>query len=221
MLVYRVAFPLFSAAANDKERLRRGVRLAVRSIMLVNVPVMLGLMVTADKVIPIMFGPQWSESIPFLKVLCLVGLLQPLQVINLNVLKALGYSNIFFRLEILKKVVGTTFILIGIRYGVMGLAWGMVASSVVAFWINAYYTKYFLNYGILKQMVDLLPIILIAMIMVMSLSYTSSRYIGSNFDSLLVDIFTGMAVYLILSLVFNYKSIKLLIDMLQKKKISP
>jgi len=221
LLVYRVAFPLFSAAATDKERLKRGVRLAVHSIMLVNVPVMLGLMVTADKVVLIMFGPQWSEAIPFLEILCLVGVMQPLQVINLNVLKALGYSNLFFRLEILKKVVGTVFILIGINYGVLGLAWGMVVSSVVAFWINAYYTKYFLNYGVLKQVVDILPIILISIIMVACIGYVSSIYVGSDFERLLVDIFVGIAVYLILSLMFNYKAIVLFINILQKKKVSP
>jgi O-antigen/teichoic acid export membrane protein len=127
----RVIFPVFSAAAGDTERLRNGVRLSVQTMMLIQLPMMFGLMATAENCIYVLFGERWLSVAPILQVLCIAGMFWPLQVINLNVLKAQGHSDLFFRLEIVKKIVGIISLLIGSFYGVMGIAWCQVAYSLV------------------------------------------------------------------------------------------
>lgn len=161
----RVAFPIFSAASADKAQLYRGVRLSVRGMMLLNAPVMLGLAAVAQPLVITLLGARWAPAAPILQVLCLGGILWPLHVINLNVLMAQGHSRLFFRLEVIKKALGIVLLLGGAALGVMGVAWSMVLFSVLAFFINAFYTGRYLNYGALAQARDVAPILCISALM--------------------------------------------------------
>lgn len=130
-----MAFPVFSAAADDKVKLRRGMRLAVRNIMFVNIPMMLGFAVVAEPVVLVLFGEQWLPVVPIFQVLCLGSLFWPLHVINLNVLVAQGHSNLYFRLEIINKVLGCSFLLVGV---VFWSNWYCLESSCVLFFCFCY-----------------------------------------------------------------------------------
>ena len=161
----RVAFPMFSAAAQDKAQLRRGMQLSIRGMMLLNVPMMLGIAAVAEPLVRVLFGAQWLLAVPILRVLCLAGVLYPLHAINLQVLLAQGHSRLMFRLEVIKKVLGVALIGAGAFYGVMGIAWSQVAFSVVAVAINTHYTRRFIDYGAASQMGDLVPIVCVASLM--------------------------------------------------------
>jgi O-antigen/teichoic acid export membrane protein len=158
----RVAFPIFSAAAGDVPQLRRGVQLALRGMMLINVPMMLGLAAVAEPLVLTLFGAQWSAAIRVLQILCLGGVFWPLHVINLNVLIAQGQSRLFFRLEILKKLIGFPLLAAGTFWGVIGIAWVSVAFAALAFVINSHYTERFLSYGLQQQVRDFLPVVAIS-----------------------------------------------------------
>ncbi|WP_268117737.1 MOP flippase family protein [Methylobacter sp. YRD-M1] len=220
LLVYRVAFPLFSAAANDHERLKRGVVIALRGIMFLNVPIMLGLMVTADKVVPVLFGEQWTPAVPLLQVLCLAGLFWPLQAINLNVLKALGHSHLFFRLEVIKKVLGTLLILGGLYFGTMGLAWSQVIFSVVAFGINTFYTGKYLQYGVWNQILDFLPATIISITMAVAVFYAGQVINLSTNHLLLAQVALGIFVYWSLCSVCRITAYQDIMNVLMKRKIA-
>lgn len=203
----RVTFPIFSAAANDKEQLRRGMRLALRSIMLINVPMMLGLMAMADHVIPTVFGAQWLPAVTIVQVLCLAGILWPLHVINLNVLMAQGHSRLFLRLEIAKKIIGSLLIVCGSYYGVLGLAWSQVAFAVVAFLINVHYSKIYLDYGATQQTLDFLPALLVAGLMA-GVVYWLGRFAEWPVPFVLVaQIVVGLGVYLAGCKVFRVQAL--------------
>lgn len=220
MLMYRVAFPLFSAAANDNDRLKRGMVIALRGIMFLNVPIMLGLMVTADKVVPVLFGEQWTPAIPLLQILCLAGILWPLHVINLSVLKALGHSHLFFRLEILKKILGTLLIIGGLYYGIMGLAWSQVAFGVLAFWINAFYTRKFLKYGVWSQLFDFLPVTLIASIMAIAVFYAGQVINLPTIGLLSAQVAIGVFIYWGLCSVFKVAAYRDILAILMRGKVA-
>jgi teichuronic acid exporter len=217
MLLYRVAFPLFSAAASDYQRLRRGMVIALRGIMFLNVPMMLGLMVTADTLIPVLFGGQWTPSVPILQVLCLAGVLWPLHVINLSVLKSLGHSHLFFRLEIIKKILGVSFILGGLQYGIMGLAWSQVVSGMTSFWINAFYTRKFLNYGVWNQVLDFLPVTVISIIMAVTVFYAGQVINLSINGLLLAQIAIGVFLYWGLCSTFKVAAYQDILNILKRR----
>lgn len=207
MLMYRVAFPLFAATINDQKRLRRGVMIAIRGVMFLNVPIMLGMIVTCDKLVPIIFGQQWLPSVPILQVLCLSGALWPLHVINLNVLKALGHTNLMFRLEILKKILGLVFILVGFSYGIMGLAWSQVVFGVVAFWINSFYTERFLNFGFIKQFKEIFPVFIASGLMAVGVYQLDIVLIQPLGYKLGIEIVFGVLLYVLFGILLRLKSI--------------
>ena len=158
----RVALPAFVEAVHDKDQLHRGVRLALRSTMLINVPMMLGLAALAEPLVLTVFGPAWLPSAPILEILCLGGLLWPAQVINVNILMAQGHSHPLLRLEVVKKTLGMMLLAIGALHGVTGIAWSQVAFSLLAFFMNSSYTKRYLGYGPIAQIRDFLPTILVS-----------------------------------------------------------
>jgi O-antigen/teichoic acid export membrane protein len=167
-ILHRVALPVFSAAAADKAQLARGMRKMLKMIMLINIPVMLGLMVVAEPLVITLIGEKWLPSVPILQVLCLGGVIWPLHVINLNVLMAQGYSNLFFRIEVVKKTIGVVAIVLASFYGILAMAWSQLLVSVLCFLINAHYTGVFLDYSAWKQTRDLLPYLAVSVLMALA-----------------------------------------------------
>jgi len=111
-IISRVALPIFSAEQNNKELLRAGLRKAITMVMMLNIPAMLGIAVTARLLVLIVFGEKWLPCVEYLQILCLGGIFLPLHVLNLNVLTAQGHSNLFFRLELIKKISALPYLLL-------------------------------------------------------------------------------------------------------------
>lgn len=205
-MLSKVAFPIFSEASSDKAKLRRGVQTAIRGIMLVNIPIMLGLAATAESVLRVVYGEPWVPAAPILEILCLAGLWWPLHVLNLNVLKAQGHSNLFFRLEIIKKIIGTVFLLVAVPYGAIGIAWSQASFSFMAFFINAYYSGVFLQYGPIAQFRDFLPVLLISTLMAVSVHLIQHYDLKSNGLLLAAQVCTGVCLYLLSCYLFRVKA---------------
>ena len=198
-ILARVAFPIFSARAQDHDRLRHGTRMAVRGMMLINIPMMLGISIVAEPLILTLFGAQWLPSVPILQVLCLAGIFWPLHVINLNVLMAQGHSNLFFRLEVLKKLLSTGLLIIGSTYGVIGIAWSQVASSLMCFGINSYYTGKHLKYGPLSQSRDYAPTLLASLPMVAAMHWLGTQLTMPPILQLLTIMTTGVFLFILIA----------------------
>lgn len=154
-IAQRVAYSAFSSVAGDKARLVRGLRQAQAITMFINIPVMVCVIVLAEPLVLTLFGEQWLPCVPMLQVLGLGGILWPLHILNLNVLKAQGYSDLKFRIEVIKKVMAISLTVAASYYGVMAIAWAQVALSISGYFINTHYTKVLLAYSGLNQLRDL------------------------------------------------------------------
>jgi O-antigen/teichoic acid export membrane protein len=158
----RVALPVFSESAGNRAALRAGARTATNSLMLLNVPLLLGVAVVAEPLVRILFGDAWSDTVPLLQILCLAGTLWPLHVINLQVLLAEGRSRLFLRLEVAKKLIGLVLLALASTFGLAAIAWSQVVFGLIAFLINAHYSRRFLDYGAVAQLRDVVPIFVAA-----------------------------------------------------------
>ncbi|MBC2693793.1 MAG: lipopolysaccharide biosynthesis protein, partial [Desulfobacteraceae bacterium] len=175
-IVSRVTFTVFSSVQDDKPRLKRGVRKALTMLVMINFPMMIGLAIVAKPLVMVLLTEKWALCIPYLQFLCIAGMLYPLHVINLNVLVAQGRSDLFFRLEILKKIMIVIAIAVTYRWGIIAMIYGQIATSCLAYFLNAYYTGKMLDYPIAEQIQDLMPSLALAGIMgsgVYSLKYVS------------------------------------------------
>ncbi len=168
--IARVAFPALSTMSHDPKQIHDAMRLGLQSTMLINAPAMLGLAAVAEPFIVTLYGGAWRPAVPLLQILCLGGVLMPLHVLNLQMLMAIGRSDLFFRLELVKKLVGVPILIAASLLGVMGLAWGLVTTGVVALLINTSQTRKLIGYGVWRQLADVAPSIMLAAVMAAMLS---------------------------------------------------
>lgn len=202
-IITRVAFPIFAAAHSDKELLRTGLRKAIKMVMMLNIPVMLGMAVTARVLVLVLFGKQWLPCVQYLQILCLGGIFWPLHVLNLDILTAQGHSNLFFRLEVIKKVVGIFILGTACFFGISAIAWSTVVFGVIAFGINAHYSGLFLNYGTVPQMLDLLPYLAASLIMAFCVWSASMLPLQAPLLLLSAQVIIGVASYTLVCFSFR------------------
>jgi O-antigen/teichoic acid export membrane protein len=169
----------------------------------------------ASSLIGFIFGEKWLPSIPYFQILCLAGMLFPLHAINLNILQVKGRSDLFLKLEIIKKAIFTLTIVIVLllKLGIIGLIWGMVANSYIAYYINALYSKKLISYSIKDQIKDILPSFLLSFTMGVIVYITGILMPGGDLIKLLVQTLIGFTVYIGLSKLFKIKELDIVKDL--------
>ena len=156
-VIQRVTYPILSEMQDDHERLREGYRRVIRLTMLITFTLLAGMAASARTLVLCLVGEKWLPCVPFLQLLCVMGMLYPLHAINLNMLKVQGRSDLFLRLEIIKRVLAVGPLLLGIFVGIYWMLVGNIVVSLMAYWLNAYYSGPFIGYSIWSQVKDILP----------------------------------------------------------------
>ncbi|WP_281777525.1 lipopolysaccharide biosynthesis protein [Croceibacter atlanticus] len=215
--IQTVTYPILSKAKNEPQRLKNAYRKIIIATSFVIFPITIAMGLLAKPLILVAIGEQWVDAIPFLQILCVSGVLYHLHAINLNILKVLGRSDLFLKLEIIKKINITIAILIGINFGIWGLLIASVISSYIALLINMYYTNKHIDYSYANQFSDLLPIFLQTIPMVLAI-YAITLILGNNHILILIlSTVLGIIVYLGTAILFKSKSLKSIIDVLGTK----
>jgi O-antigen/teichoic acid export membrane protein len=156
-IVQRVSYPVLSKMQDDKERLKQAYRLVIKVTMLVSFVFMFGLAGCAKQFIYVLIGEQWLPCVGYLQILCFSMALYPLHSLNLNMLQVQGRSDLFLKLEIIKKCIAVIPLLLGIFVDIYWMLGGSVIVGWIAYYLNAYYSGPYLNYGVWAQIKDLLP----------------------------------------------------------------
>lgn len=162
--IQRVSFPVLSSIQDNPEKLKQAYRKLIINTMMATFALMLGLAATAKSVIIISIGLKWEPVIPYLQLLCFSGMLYPLHAINLNIINVKGRSDLFLKLEVIKKIIAVPVLILGILWGVYALLIGMIVTSVIAYFLNSYYSAKLIDYPTREQLADILPLLLISMI---------------------------------------------------------
>ena len=136
-VVQRVSYPVLSSIQEEPERLREAYRKVIKITMLITFACMLGLAAVAKPLILILIGEKWLPAVYFLQIICFSGMLYPLHAINLNILQVKGRSDLFLKLEIIKKIIAVGPIVVGIAYGIECMLWGSVLTSFIAYFLNS------------------------------------------------------------------------------------
>lgn len=195
----RVVFPMFSAATGTPAVLRRGKQFAVRSMMLLNIPMMLGLAALAVSFVRTVFGTQWLPAAPVLRVLCIAALLTPLHMINTQLLLAHGRSRLLFRIEVMKKLLGAGLMAVAAPFGLLGIAWSQVVYSVASFVLITRFTAPMVDYGAGKQLRDSAPAFAIGVAMAALVSWLDHVWAASSPLKLVVLSITGAVFFVSVS----------------------
>ena len=156
-VVQRVSYPVLSSIQDDRQRLKFAYQRVIKTIMLPTFVLMLGMAACADSMIYVLIGKQWLECVPMLQIICTYGMMYPLHSLNLNMLQVQGRSDLFLKLEIIKKTIAVVPLLIGIFVNIYWMLIGTLLTNLISYYLNAFYSGPFLNYSIKEQVRDILP----------------------------------------------------------------
>lgn len=206
VMINQVTFPVFSSVQDDPHRLKRGVRKILTMLALINFPLMAGLAIVAKPMVLVLFTEKWLPCVPYLQLLCVVGMLYPVTSTNMNVLNSQGRSDLFFRLEVLKKIFFVFSIAITYHWGIIVMIYGQIALACFSYLLNAYYSGKIINYPIFEQIRDLVPSLLLTAIMSVGVYLLNYMPIYNQFAMLSVQIITGILLYTAICYIFRISS---------------
>ena len=194
-VVQRVSYPVLSSIQEDKVRLKSAYKKVIKVTMLVTFVLMLGLAAVAKPMILVLVGKQWLPCVPFLQIICFNMMLYPLHALNLNMLQVQGRSDLFLRLEILKKIIGVGPLLLGIFIDIYWMLIGSVFTGIISYYLNAYYSGPYLKYSISSFLIAL----------TMSLPVHVLSYLSvSPFILLPIQIIVGLVLFIVICEVTHY-----------------
>ena len=202
-VILRVTLPVFSMIQDDPERVKRGMKKAMMTLALVNFPLMIGLAIVARPMVLVLLTEKWAHSIPYLQLLCVVGLMYPLQGANLNILTALGRSDLYLRVQTVNKLLIAINIAVTWQWGIIAMITGQLIISFVSYFLNAYYNKKLLNYSFLEQVKDIFPYFLNALLMGVGVYLITYMPIQNQIILLVSQILIGGTLYILLCQIFR------------------
>ncbi|HCS76090.1 MAG TPA: flippase [Clostridiales bacterium] len=208
--IQSVMLPTLSAHQDNKLRLKQMVRRSILTSSFLIFPMMIGLAIVAEPLVDIILTEKWLPAVPFLQLFCISYALIPIHTANLQAINALGRSDIFLKLEIIKKVISLIILIISMPFGVYAIALGVVISGIISSFINAHPNKQLLDYSYKEQWEDIIPALLISVLMG-AIVYLFNLLNLLSWQKLLFQILTGIIVYVCLAKIFKIESYSYLI----------
>lgn len=212
-----VLLPTMSNEQDNHVRVKDMTRRAIKISTYIMAPLMIGLAFCARPIVQLVLTDKWLPCVPYLQIFCVSYLFWPIHTANLNAIKAMGRSDLFLKIEIIKKFIGMILLIITMNISVMAMAYSLLISGLISQIINSWPNRYLLKYSYINQIKDILPNIVIALIMggfVYFISYLNLPILVS----LVVQILSGGIIYLILSILTKNDSFIYLINILKSRK---
>lgn len=215
-IMQRVTFPVLCSIQGERERLRTAYRKFIKISAYIVFPMMTGLAAVAYPFIITVLGEKWTFTASLLQIICFSGMWYPVHAINLSLLKVEGRSDLFLKLEIIKKVYGIIILCITVPMGLKAMCAGGIFGCFIGLIINTYYTKKLINVGFIMQMRDLFPTFAISLIMFVIVRLIVNT-MGTGILSLATGILAGAIIYISASIIFKLEEFTELWKIIRKK----
>lgn len=211
-----VLLPTMSKSQDDPARVKQMTRRAIKTSTYIMAPLMMGIAFCADTIVGLILTDKWMPCVPFLQVFCITYMFYPIHTANLNAIKAMGRSDLFLILEIMKKAIGLIVMFSTIWFGVMVMAYSLLFTSVVSQVINSWPNKKLMKYSYLEQIKDIMPGILIAVFMGVCVKLIEFLPFGLPLVvTLILQIIVGITIYVLLSKLFKLESFEYLLGIVK------
>lgn len=214
--IQAVIFPALSAHQDNISAVKDMVRRAIKSSSFLIFPMMIGLAVVAEPLVKILLTDKWLPAVPFIRTFCLSYSLWPIHTANLQAINALGRSDIYLYLELIKKTIGIVIIIITVLMGnIMAIAWGVLINGTISSFINAFPNKKLLKYSYIEQIKDILPFILLSLFMGISV-YCLTFLLTDVWLLLTAQILGGVIIYFAAAKLLRFESLKYITDIVKE-----
>lgn len=216
-VVQNVTFPVLCQIKNDDVTLARSYRKMIKVTTFMVFPTMLLLSVLAEPLVRLLLTEKWIECVPFIQIICLSVMWNPVHSLNLNLLLIKGRSDLFLKLEIIKVGIGLAIMFITLPVGIVTFLWGQVVNSLIALYINTFYTGKLISVGFFKQMGDVIPSLLLSGGMYLIVYFVTFR-MESMWMRLIIGAIVGILVYLGCSIIMKFPELEEVKYMLKRNK---
>ena len=206
-ILQRVTYPVLCSIQDDDERLRADYRKLLRLSAFVIFPLMCLLAGVAHPLVELLLGEKWLFAAILIIPLSFTMMWWPIHAINLNLLQVKGRSDLFLRLEIIKKIIGVSVLLLSIPFGILFMCYAGIVTSIICLAINTYYTGKLIQVGFLMQMKDL-SVIFFTSLLVFTISYFITQYINDIVSGLVIAVVVGILLLWAIVYFFNYKELE-------------
>lgn len=216
-IIGRVSFPVLAEIQNEKVRLKSNYQKLIRSTMLITFTLMIGMAAVARPMVLTLIGDKWEPSIIYLQMLCFVGMMYPLHALNLNMLQVSGRSDLFLKLEVIKKIIAIPTIIIGIIWGIKIMIVGMMINTLFAYYLNSYWSGRFIGYSFKEQVLDILPSFGLALAMGTGVFFIGKILPFNNLMVLIIQVITGAGFILTFCEITKFKDYTFIKDLIFEK----
>lgn len=207
-----VLLPVMSRVQDDIESLLAMCRRSMAVNTYVVAPLMMGVTFCAEPLVSLVFTDKWLPCVPYLRIFCIAFTLSPLQTITVDVVKALGRSDLYLKLEIIKKIIGFSLLLATMHMGVLAMAYSLLVNNLITQGINVWCNRRLINYRFTQQMADISPSIVLAVVMGFAVLPIMQLPLPT-FVILALQFFLGAGFYLGMSLLLKLEAFSYLKDM--------
>lgn len=212
-----VLFPAISQNQENLDAVKNMTRRAIKTSSYIMWPLMFGLAVISKPLVSWMLTDKWLPCVPYLQIACFNYAFWPIHTANLEALKAIGRSDLFLKMEIIKKIIGLALLVASMNFGVMAIALSMIISTILSSFINAYPNSKILKYSYIDQIKDMMPSILLSLLMSIVI-YPISIIINNSLLLIIVQVLIGGMIYMLLSRIFKLESFMYIINMIKNIK---
>ena len=212
-----VLLPSMSGEQENKERVKSMTRRAIKTSTYIMAPLMMGLLFCAEPIVRLLLTDKWLPCVPYLRIFCFTYMFWPIHTANLNAIKAMGRSDLFLKLEIIKKVVGLILLFITMRISVMAMAYSLIFSGILSQIINSWPNWKLLNYNYLEQLRDILPSICISVFMGVCVYFIGFLSLPTLLQ-LIIQVIVGAIIYIVASIVLKLEEFNYLFGMIKSFK---
>lgn len=209
--IQSVMFPVLASEQDNRIRIKEMVRRSIVTSSFIIFPMMVGLAVIAEPLVDILFTEKWLPAVPFLQIFCGYYALWTIDATNLHVIKALGHSKIFLKLEIIKFLMGLIILIWSIQFGIQVVAFGVLVNRILSTILDAYPSKYLINYSFIEQLKDTIPSLLLSIVMGL-ITYSLKLFELSHMLTIITQIIVGVILYVGLAMIFRVECFTYLIS---------
>ena len=215
-----VMFPVISRAQDDLLLVRNIMSRTIRINTYVVFPLLVGLALCAEPAVSIILTPKWLPIVEYMRIFCFTSACDAVHNTQINMIRSIGKSKLYLRLDIIKKVIGFSILLIAMTISVKAIAYSLMLTKIIELSINIVIVKKILSYPINEQIKDVSMNVLLCVLMAIPLVLISF-FSMPDFVKILVEILVGVSVYLIASKVLkveSYQTVKGVLKKIIKRK---
>ena len=212
-----VLFPTMSQVQDNRDRIKEMTRHSIKISTFLMAPLMIGMAFCAESIVKLILTEKWIECIPYMRIFCITFMFYPIHTANLNAVKAMGRSDLFLKIENLKKVIGLILLLSTMWFGVLIMAYSLLFNTCISMLINSWPNRKLLGYNLKDQLMDIVPSIVNAAIMGMCVYLIQYLEFG-HFITLMIQIPLGAIIYIVLSKIMKNDAYVYLINIIKSKK---